>query len=230
MAAPALAIPVASARRPGASWVIGPTSDLVFLIGGALVAYGFLAAHLVFGVAAVTLYMAWVLAIDGPHVFATLSRTYLDRDERAARATLLWGSLAFYALGPATVGLSVLAGHRLPYDVFLTVCTIWAYWHVVRQHYGVMVLYQRKTGEHAPADDRADRFFLYVGLLAPIAGFACNNARTLAMVGLDAPPPWPHSGRPWRGSWWSARRCSWLRGRSHAHAPAFRSTGRSCFF
>jgi hypothetical protein len=188
MAAPAIAVPPARAASP--VWITGRTGDLTCLIGGAVVAYVMLAAHLFLGVAAVTIYVTWVLAIDGPHVFATLSRTYLDREERAARASLLRGSLCFFALGPASVLVSIAVGRRLPYDLFLTVCTLWAYWHVVRQHYGVMVLYKKKAGETERADDRIDATYLYVGLLAPIVSFALNHGRTLAMVGLDAPPVW----------------------------------------
>jgi hypothetical protein len=134
--------------------------------------------------------MIWVLAIDGPHVFATLSRTYLDREERLARTTLLRWSLAFFALGPAAVGLSILVGRRLPYDLFLTFCSLWAYWHVVRQHYGVMVLYKKKAGDTDRTDDRIDSLFLYVGLLAPIVSFAFTHWRVLAMFGWDEAPPW----------------------------------------
>jgi hypothetical protein len=147
-----------------------------------------LAAHLFLGVAAVTIYALWVLAIDGPHVFATLSRTYLDRAERIARPRLLRWSLAFFTLGPASVGLSVLAGGRLPYDAFLVLCSLWAYWHVVRQHYGVMVLYERKAGDRSPGEDRLDATCLYVGLLAPFVAFALTHPRPLAMLGLEAPP------------------------------------------
>jgi hypothetical protein len=190
MATPAIAVPAERAHRVAPAWIIGRTSDLAWLIGGALVAYGLLAAHLFLGVAAVTIYMMWVLAIDGPHVFATLSRTYLDSRERAARARLLRWSLCFFTLGPASVGVSVLTGRRLPYDLFLTFCTLWAYWHVVRQHYGVMVLYKRKAGDTDRADDRVDSIVLYVGLLAPVVSFALNHRRALAMAGLDAPPAW----------------------------------------
>jgi len=54
------------------------------LIGGALIAHALLAAHLFLGVAAVTIYMIWVLAIDGPHVFATLL-THVSRRRGARR-------------------------------------------------------------------------------------------------------------------------------------------------
>src|SRR5258706_7864601 len=190
MAAPAIALSAGPERRGSPAWIIGPTADLTCLIGGALVAYGFLAAHLFFGVAAVTIYMLWVLAIDGPHVFATLSRTYLDDRERAAHGALLRWSLCFFALGPFAVAASAAAGGRLPYDLFLTFCSAWAYWHVVRQHYGVMVLYKKKAQDTPRADDRVDSLALYAGLLAPIVSFVLHNGRTLAMIGLDAPPPW----------------------------------------
>jgi len=92
-----------------------------------------------------------VLAIDGPHVFATLSRTYLDDAERAARATLLRASLGFFASDRRRSVLSVLAGRRLPYDFFLTFAS----------HLGVLargaaalrrhVLYKQKAGDTARA-------------------------------------------------------------------------------
>ena len=180
----------AAPRRVETAWIIGRGSDLAWLIGGALVAYGLLVAHLAFGVAAVVIYCVWILTIDGPHVFATLSRTYLDAGERAARARLLRWSLCFFALGPASVGLSVLAGNRLPYDLFLVGCSLWAYWHVVRQHYGVMVLYKKKADDMAPVDDRIDAVCLHVGLLAPFAGFVLSNPRALAIAGLSGSPSW----------------------------------------
>ena len=168
------------------AWVIGRASDLAWLIGGALVSYALLAAHVVAGVPAVTLYALWVLTIDGPHVFATLSRTYLDAEERGARARLLRWSLSFFAIGPASIVLSVLTGTRVPFDVFLAFCSLWAYWHVVRQHYGVMVLYKKKAGDCARPDDLIDALFIHVGLLAPFVGYIATSERTAAMLGLEA--------------------------------------------
>ena len=86
-----------------------------------------------------------------------------------------------------------MVGQRLPYDVFLTFCTLWAYWHVVRQHFGVMILYKKKAADTDPTDDRVDAIALYAGLLAPIVSFAVIHERTLAMAGFDGPPPWAHS-------------------------------------
>lgn len=177
-------------HAPALTWVISRRADLAWLIGGALVAWAMLAAHVLFGVAAVTLYMLWVLVIDGPHVFATISRTYLDPAERRARARLLRWSLVCFALGPAAVGASILAGQRLPYELFLVACALWAYWHIVRQHYGIMVLYKKKAGDLAPLDDRLDGIALHVGLLAPFVAFALTHPRPLALLGLVPRPAW----------------------------------------
>jgi hypothetical protein len=86
--------------------------------------------------------------------------------------------------------LSLLFGGRLPYDLFLLFCSLWAYWHVVRQHYGVMVLYKKKARDLEPLDNRIDNGFLYVGLLAPFLSFAVTNRYALQMVGLESPPAW----------------------------------------
>lgn len=201
MTARATVVSIEGTSAPAPAWIIGRGVDLAFLIGGALVAFALLGSHLFLGVSALTIYVLWILAVDGPHVFATLSRTYLDRSERLARARLLRWSLAFFALGPAAVFLSGVAGTRLPYDLFLTVCLLWAYWHVMRQHYGVMVLYKRKASDCDRADDQVDSIALYVGLLAPLVSFAVSHPRVLAMAGIDARPAWTFAVS--QAAWWA---------------------------
>ena len=67
------------------------------------------------------------------HVLTHLLRSL----QRQNRARLLW-SLLFFAIGPVLV----LAGFGF---VFLFVAALWAYYHLVKQHYGFMVLYKKKT-------------------------------------------------------------------------------------
>ena len=43
----------------------------------------------------------------------------------------------------------------------------WAYYHVVRQHYGFMVMYKVKNRDTAPLDNSLDRWFLRVMLIFP---------------------------------------------------------------
>lgn len=186
----ALAASLAPAGRVRSDWLLGRENDLRWLVAGVLPSFLLLALHLYAGVSAVVLWWAWIITLDGPHVFATLSRTYLDAEARVARRSLLLGSLAFFALGPACVGLGYVLGTRLPVGLYFAFAAIWAYWHVVRQHYGVMMLYKRKNADLAPADNRVDAFALYAGQLAPFVAFALTHPDALRSLGFAAAPPW----------------------------------------
>lgn len=176
------------APRPGLAWLDGPRIDLPFYLGGALVGWAALLAHAVAGVPAVTLYLVWILFLDGPHLWATLSRTYIDREERRTRGPLLVGALAWAALPIGTLAWGHLTGQRLPWALFLAFVQVWAYWHVVRQHYGFLVLYQRKAGEPAGAVNRIDYFAFYTVMLAPFASFALRHPFARRELGLPATP------------------------------------------
>ncbi|HEU4538601.1 MAG TPA: hypothetical protein VFS00_30985, partial [Polyangiaceae bacterium] len=128
----ATAAAFAPAVRVRSDWLLGRAHDLRWLVAGVLPSYLLLALHLYAGVSAIALWWAWVMALDGPHIFATLSRTYLDAEARATRRGLLLGSLAFFALGPASFALAYALGTRLPLGLFFAFASIWAYWHVVR--------------------------------------------------------------------------------------------------
>jgi len=131
------------------------------VIGSAAAGYAYLLAFAAFHAPASLLWWIWSLGFDGTHIFGTASRTFFDSDARAHYPKLLYGSLIFFfALGPALV----LAG--LKGWLYLLV-GVWAYYHVVRQHYGFMVLYKVKNRDLAPLDNRLDRLFLGVMMIAP---------------------------------------------------------------
>jgi len=182
------AVSAAPAVPLRAGWLVDRRHDLLSTVGGLAVSLVLLGLHLGAGVSGLVLWWLWVLTLDGPHIFATLSRTYLDRRERAARRRLLLGSLGWFAAGPLAFGVSLLLGKRLPFDLFLALTNIWAYWHVVRQHYGLMTLYQRKNGDTLPVDRRVDSLTLYVGLLAPFGAFAITHPVARRMLGLGQQP------------------------------------------
>lgn len=182
------AVSLAAATPPRVNWLVNRRHDLISTVGGLAASLALLGLHVGLGVSGLVLWWVWVLSLDGPHIFATLSRTYLDRRERLMRRRLLLGSLAWFAAGPLVLGVSVLLGHRVPFDLFLAFAGIWAYWHVVRQHYGVMTLYQRKNGDTHPVDRRIDSLTLYVGLLAPFVSFALTHPGARRSLGLGAEP------------------------------------------
>ncbi|MCA1575227.1 MAG: hypothetical protein LC770_11975, partial [Acidobacteria bacterium] len=124
----------------------------------------------------------WAILIDAPHVFGTFSRTYFDRTERRNRARLLWGSLLFFAVGP----LMVYLGAGL---IFFFFAALWAYYHLVKQHYGFMVLYKKKNGDLAPVDNALDRLLLFFAFNYPFVAFIAQDPEAMARV-----PPALQSG------------------------------------
>ncbi|GEN07027.1 hypothetical protein SAMN05443572_104349 [Myxococcus fulvus] len=183
-------IPLTVAAAPRTGWLVDRRHDLISTVGGACASLVLVGLHAGAGVSSLALWWAWVLVLDGPHLFATVSRTYLDAREWKTRRRLLLGSLGWFALGPVCFGVSLLVGSKLPFVVFLTFAALWAYWHVVRQHYGLMRLYQRKSGETSRVDQRLDSVTLYVGLIAPFVAFAVTHPGARKQLGLTGTPSW----------------------------------------
>jgi len=165
----------ARARALSVRWIIGARDDLVWFIGSVVSSYALFALYVGGLVPLVPMVAAWAILIDAPHVFGTFSRTYFDREERRARGRLLWGSLAFFAVGP----LMVFAGLGL---VFFFLAALWAYYHLVKQHYGFMVLYKKKNADLAPTDNALDRLFILLALTYPFVAFVARDPEALARV------------------------------------------------
>jgi hypothetical protein len=165
----------AQARAVSLRWIIGARDDLVWFIGSVASSYALFALYVGGVVPLVPMVAAWAILIDAPHVFGTFSRTYFDREERRARGRLLWGSLLFFAIGP----LMVVAGLGL---VFFFLAALWAYYHLVKQHYGFMVLYKKKNADLAPTDNALDRLFILLALTYPFVAFVARDPEALARV------------------------------------------------
>ena len=156
-------------------WIISARDDLVWFIGSVVSSYVLLLLYVNGIIPLFPMVAAWAILIDAPHVFGTFSRTYFDRAERQNRARLLWGSLLFFAIGP----LMVLAGFGL---VFFFVAALWAYYHLVKQHYGFMVLYKKKNGDLARIDNALDRLLLLFAFNYPFVEFIARDPEAMARV------------------------------------------------
>src|ERR1044072_8800078 len=153
MAANAETISKPVANAISLRWIIGARDDLIWFTGSGVLSYLLLVLYVNGIVALLPMVALWAILIDAPHVFGTFSRTYFDRTERHSRGRLLWGSLLFFAIGPVLV----LAGAGF---VFFFVAALWAYYHLVKQHYRFMVLYKKDKGELAPCEHRSLVFVL----------------------------------------------------------------------
>src|SRR6266446_1483899 len=156
-------------------WIISARDDLVWLIGSVASSYLLLILYVKGILPLVPMVALWAILIDAPHVFGTFSRTYFDRAERRNRARLLWGSLFFFVVGP----IMVFAGMGL---VFFFLAALWAYYHLVKQHYGFMVLYKKKNNDLAPVDNALDRLFLMFAFNYPFVAFIATDPEARARV------------------------------------------------
>jgi len=150
-----------AAPRIAHRWIIAPGVDLAFVIGSALAGYAYLVANVALHVPISFLWWFWSVGFDGTHIFGTASRTFFDSEARHSRRALLFGSAAFFfALGPVLV----LLGGK---PILALIVAVWAYYHVIRQHYGFMVLYKVKNRDLAKLDSFLDRWFLGVMTVFP---------------------------------------------------------------
>jgi hypothetical protein len=129
--------------------------------------------------------VSWALLLDAPHVWATLARTLFDPDEWRVRGGELRRSFLWFLLGPTAILLPyVLVATTAPLGAawpagsaalgavaFFVFFRLWAYYHVVRQHWGFFSLYKRKAGDYGPAVDRLDYWFFHVTLFGPLVLF-----------------------------------------------------------
>ena len=165
----------AEPRAVSVRWIISARDDLVWLIGSVASSYLLLVLYVKGLLPLVPMVALWAILIDAPHVFGTFSRTYFDRTERQNRARLLWGSLLFFAIGP----LMVYAGAAL---IFFFLAALWAYYHLVKQHYGFMVLYKKKNNDLAPVDNALDRLLLLFAFNYPFVAFIARDPEAMKRV------------------------------------------------
>lgn len=187
------------------NWIINRRMDLSWFIGGGLAGYALFFMHAGLGWDMVGIWFLWVVLLDSPHFFGTISRTYLDKQEFRQRKRLLTWSLLWFAAGPLMLVLSYglhelgVGAYELPWSIFLIFFGLWAYWHVVRQHYGFMRLYQKKNGDADPIDARLDSWLLYSGLLLPFLVFIIRHPEARVQFGFPemvaAYPPLPADSR-----------------------------------
>ena len=150
-----------AAPRPTFRWIISRGVDLSLVSGSVLAGYLYLLLYTVVHVKISYLWWFWSVGFDGTHIFATASRTFFDSEARARNRKLFFGSLLFFfAFGPAMV-LAGLKGY------LALLVGVWAYYHVIRQHYGFMVLYKVKNRDLRPLDNKLDRVFIGVMMVFP---------------------------------------------------------------
>lgn len=167
-------------------WLISPSADLLWVLGSVAVAWAMFAAWWFGLLTTEGVMLLWVFAFHGPHFWATLSRTYADREQFQRRRQLFVRSLVWYAIGPAVVGLGLLlqltTGRRELVQLFFFLAAVWAFHHVAKQHFGFLALYRAKHREFNRRDFVFHKYYLLTSLWMPALIILGTNVHWLIDV------------------------------------------------
>lgn len=157
--------------RHGQPWIFSPRFDTAFILSPAIVVT--LAAIAFHGrladTAAVSplVWLALIVGVDVSHVYSTLFRTYLDRQELAARPLL-------YIMTPILAWLGGCLLYSAGSLTFWRVLAYAAVFHFVRQQYGFMMIYGRRERDLAPWCRRLDKAAIYGATIYPLIYWHCH--------------------------------------------------------
>jgi hypothetical protein len=162
-------------------YIGGPRWDGFFFFGGAALA---VAVGLVLVGAPAWIpwvWLAWLALVDGPHLVATWTR--------APRPLALW-SLVWLAPGYLALAATEATGIRAPLDLYLLAATLWGFHHAIRQHYGILAIYERHA-RPSPEARRLDVAFLYTTLWGSTGLFLVAHPGSRVVLGLPVDLPVP---------------------------------------
>ena len=146
-------------------WIASRGIDLGFIIGPAFVVT---AAIVLFRdkLAAVDgtppwLWLLLVVGVDVSHVYSTLFRTYLDKEELRKRPAL-------YTLAPLAAWVGGALLYSIDAIVFWRVLAYLAVFHFMRQQYGFMMIYSRSERDRPQWTRKIDQAVIYLATLFPL--------------------------------------------------------------
>lgn len=134
--------------------------------------------------------LSWSYVLDSPHVFATLARTFFDPDELNIRRAELARSWLWFAFGPVLIIVPYIIGAALApqgitlspfwlnfgWLIYFVFFRLWAYYHVVRQHWGFFSLYKRRNDDFKDERvNKVDLWFFNLSLYLPLIMFMTST-------------------------------------------------------
>jgi hypothetical protein len=170
------------------NWIISKTDDLKYLIAPAIASFLIIAIYYLLtrsfgideGLAVLVIYLSWAMLFDATHAFATYSRTYFDKAYYKENRTQLNKTLLVFLIGPAFI-LGIYALNfsvdqaSMAFTIFNRFALCFAYYHLIRQHWGFIALYRKKNGEWDTLTQNLDSLLLLFGSVFPFASGQINN-------------------------------------------------------
>jgi hypothetical protein len=131
--------------RANSLWIMSKQQDLFWIFGGALASLMVPVILLLFPFSILWLFWIWIIIFDNTHLWSTYSRTYFDKKFIKENKSIVWGSLLYFFIPVLFSFFYVWQSNKFYLDAFLFFAQSWAIYHVVRQHYGYLSLYDRKN-------------------------------------------------------------------------------------
>ncbi len=127
------------------------------------------------------LFWGWIILFDSPHMWATYSRTFAEPSYFKKHKKFLTVSLIVFLI-PITV---LIIQNWIPssIDYFVALASMAAFWHIIRQHYGYLVIYEMKSGIK-PEEARINKWLIYLGLWIPFIFFVIAIPFNRQVMGL----------------------------------------------
>lgn len=124
------------------------------------------------------IWVVFVLCIDVGHVWSTIFRTYLDKEEFGHhRALLLLAPILSFVLVAGIAFLSTFWFWRL--------LAYLALFHFVKQQYGFLALYKMKAKDFGVQKFFKDKWVLYLATLYPVFYWHCSDGLNFSWFVMD---------------------------------------------
>jgi len=177
----------ASTTRATDIWIVSPAYDTAFFTASLLVP---LMLWLGFSLGVLTglaVYVLFQLLFNLPHNFQTWTMSVLDAGDRKKHGPR-YGIAAVVCL--AVLGIPMALSPDGVYPWVRDALIYWGYYHLVRQHYGFLRLYERKMGDVPPEESRFyARYVDAICYLPLLVRFRDPDLMTIKVGSVDA---WIH--------------------------------------
>ncbi len=153
-------------------WISSQRADLLFIIGPAFIitAAVILLRHQIGNMADTPpwLWLLLIVGVDVSHVYSTIFRTYLDREELKKRQAL-------YTLAPLGAWIAGVMLYSVNGLVFWRVLAYLAVFHFIRQQYGFMMIYARGERSRPKLHRYIDQAAIYLATIYPLVYWHCHH-------------------------------------------------------
>ncbi len=161
-------------------WIISKREDLLWFIFSSAACFIVIITYYLLtecfaldkNLCIIAIYFVWAIFFDGTHAFATYTRTFLDKEYYQENKYLLLQSLVVFLVGPLFLLSIYFINNNLnevsvAFIIFNRFGLCFAYYHLIRQHWGFVVLYRNKNDEIDDITRKLDGLLLTFGSIYP---------------------------------------------------------------